>query len=366
MISITDIEIGIVLCILVVTFTVGLTRRELNLTSKYCGIELQMSTVLKGVACILILLGHYFKKRNPFIETSLFANLVYYTSTNIALALFMYFSGYGLSLKNKTGEGSYLSSWYKRLKKVYIPLLFTCVIAMILYTILPVKYSLEESEVLNIPQDIWYLHHFTPAYLKTLVPHLFGWKDWYVFCIMIFYSFFYLSKSLTRSNPSNQTWVLWILMVAYFIMAYYYFGKLEAHWYRFCWIFFGGHVHGKMVQSGRINKWDLLMLVGLTTTIAVESKYMIISYIIAVVIIAICSLLNRKYIVNSRVLVFMGTISYFFYLSHIRIGYTLMSYINVYSILLWLLITVAISFGLYELKKLISRITLRSKSHSNI
>lgn len=361
--SITDIEIGVVVCFLVVSFIIGLRKREQIISSKYSGIDLQMSTVLKGIACILILLGHYIKRRSPYIETSLFSNLVYYTSTNIALVLFMYFSGYGLSLKIKKREKRYLSIWFKRLKKVYIPLLLTCIIAFIIYAILPCKYSLEESELLSIPQDIWYLHHFSPDYLSSLLPHLFGWKDWYVFCIMIFYTLFYLSLSLTRNNPSNQTWVLWILMTVYFIVAYYYFGKLEAHWYRFCWIFLGGHVHGKMVQCGKFDKCDLLLFLSLTSTIAFESKYMILSYVVAVAIIAMCSFINRKYIVNSRVLMFIGTISYFFYLSHIRIGYTLMSYINVYSIIIWLLVTVVVSFILYKVR--IPQINLKDTNSIN-
>lgn len=350
----TDIEIGLVLCSLVLFFILGLRKREYFQASRYSGIDLQMSAALKGIFCVLILLGHYVKLRNTFIDASPFTLLVYYTSSNVALTLFMYFSGYGLSLKKSSG-GGYLTIWYKRLKKVYVPLLLTCVVAMFLYAILPVKFNLDESELLGVPKDIWYLHNFTLDKLKILVPHLLGWKVWYVFCIMIFYSLFYLSRSLTRNKSENQTWVLWLLMVAYFIFAYLYFGKQEAHWYRYCWIFFGGHIHGKMVQSGKINKWDLLMLFGLSTTMVIESKYMILSYVMAVSIIGICALLNRRYIVCSRILAFMGTISYFFYLTHIKMGYTLLSYIGVYSILLWLMITIAVSYGMFLLKKTLSR-----------
>ena len=242
--------------------------------------------------------------------------------------------------------GGYFSSWYKRLKKVYIPLLITCVLAMLLYIFLPVKFSIEESELIGFPKDIWYLHNFKPEYFKTLMHHLFGWKDWYVFCIMIFYSLFYLSQSMTRSNPSSQSFVLWLMLVVYFVLAYFYFGKPEAHWYRYCWAFFLGHVHGKMVQSGKTNKWDFLMLAGLLTTIVFESIFMILSYIVAVVIIIICSIINRRHYIDSRVLAFMGGISYFFYLSHVRIGYTIMAYSDVNSVFLWVAITIITSFGL--------------------
>ena len=223
-------------------------------------------------------------------------------------------------------------------------MLLTCVVAMVLYAVLPVRFSLEESEMLSVPKDIWYLHNFSPEYLKTLLPHLFGWKDWYVFCILIFYSFFYLSQSLTRSNPANQTWVLWLMMVAYFVFAYFYFGKAEAHWYRYCWAFFLGHVHGKMVQNGKTNKWDILMLVGLLATIVLESRYMVISYFIAMLVVVVCAILNKSLTMNSSLLAFMGSISYFFYLSHGRISGTIMVYSGLYSVIFWVSLTIVFSY----------------------
>lgn len=97
------------------------------------------------------------------------------------------------------------------MKKVYLPLLLVCVIAMVLYAILPTKFTLEESESLQVSKDIWYLHNFSPEYFGTLIYHILGWKDWYVFCIIIFYSFFYLSQYLSRKNPQNQTWIMCLL-----------------------------------------------------------------------------------------------------------------------------------------------------------
>ena len=344
--SFNNIEFIVLIVMMVLLFLLGLRKREAVNVGKYTGIDLPMSTALKGIACVLILMGHFAARKLAIGDTTPITRVVYLTTANIALALFMYFSGYGLSLKKPNCGGGHLSSWYNRIKKVYFPLLITCVIAMLLYTILPVKFSLEESEIVGFPKDIWYMHNFKPDYLKILAPHLFGWKDWYVFCIMIFYSFFYLSQSLTRSNPANQTWVLWLMMVVYFIFAYFYFGKAEAHWYRYCWAFFLGHVHGKTVQCGKVNKWDVLMLVGLLVTIIVESRFMILSYITAVLIIIVCSLINKKYYINSCLLAFMGGISYFFYLSHERLGYTAMAYTEINSVILWVVITIIISFAL--------------------
>lgn len=344
-----DIElIGLVL-VLCLLFLFGLRKRVDAIDSRFSGIDLPMSTAIKGISCVLILMGHFAARKIAVEDASRITFFVYRTTANIALALFMYFSGYGLSMK-KPIRG-YLSIWYKRIKKVYIPLLITCVIAMLLYSVLPERYSIEESELLGFPKDIWYMHNFNTAYLKTLIPHLFGWKDWYVFCIMIFYSLFYLSQSMTRSNPINQTWVLCLMMIAYFVFAYFCFGKAEAHWYRYCWAFFFGHIHAKMVQSGKMSRWDILMQVILLSMILLENRYLIFSYIVALVIIVVCSILNKKYIINSRSLAFMGGISYFFYLSHMRIGYALMDYTDVCSVLLWVAITVSVSWLLLKLYK---------------
>ena len=226
---------------------------------------------------------------------------------------------------------------------------------MFFYALLPVKFTVEESLMLSVPKDIWYIHHLSQDFWGILVPHLFGWKDWYVFCIMIFYTLFYLSLSITRKQPENQTWVLWIMMIVYFVFAYFFFGKPEAHWYRYCWAFFIGHIHAKMVKMGKTNYWDLTMLAVLLATILLESMFMILSYIIAVIIIAICSLLSKRFTMNSKVMAFMGGISYFFYLSHGRISGVLMPYSGCYSVFLWVVSTIAVSYLLLRFYSLFEK-----------
>lgn len=357
----SDIEFILLFVIMAVLFLLGLRKRDGAINSKYSGIDLPMSAALKGIACVMILMGHYASRLNDLGDSTRLTMLVYRTTANVALALFMYFSGYGLSVKMVTG-GGYLLVWIRRLKKVYLPLLFTCVIAMIFYAILPVKFTLEESSLLSVPKDIWYIHHFNQDSWCVLLPHLFGWKDWYVFCIMIFYTLFYLSLSITRKRPENQTWVLWLMMVAYFVFAYFFFGKSEAHWYRYCWAFFIGHVHGKMVQTEKTNYWDLSMLAVLMATILLESRFMILSYLIAITFIVICSLFNKKFTINSKVLAFMGGISYFFYLSHGRISGVLLPYLGFYSVLFWVFSTIIVSYLLLTLYSLFES-RFRIKKH---
>lgn len=343
---------------MLILFFCSLKKRDNELIARFSGIDLSMSVALKGIACVLILMGHFVNRRWNVIEPSLFSQAIYYTTANVALVLFMYFSGYGLILKG-INNSSISAAWLKRLKKVYGPLLFVSIVSLIVYSILPVRFSTEESQLLTVPQDIEYLHNFSSNHLRPLIAHALGWKDWYVFCIIIFYSFFYLSKFITRDQIEGLTLVLWIMLGVYFVLAFIFFGKEEAHWYRFCWSFFLGHVHAKMAQSEKVNKSDIVLLIVLMTTILFEGWTMILSYCVAVIIIVLCSVLNKKYLINNKALAFMGGISYFFYLSHERLGYVFVAYFGIWSVLLWVLITIMISFCLSKLYTLVSSVFRR-------
>ncbi len=344
-ISFNDIEFVILFILIVAFFTRGLVKREVPLHDRYTGIDLSMSVALKGIACVLILMGHFAARKLNMDEASNLTRLIYMTTANIALALFMYMSGYGLSLKKPQKEGI-IQSWLKRIKKVYLPLLLTCVVAVLLYCIIPSSFSISDSETLMLTKDIYYIHHYNSAYLIGIILHMIGWCDWYVLCIILFYSFFYLSLKLTQTRSNKQTVVLWVFMLVYFFFAYFFFGSKEAHFYRYCWIFFLGHVHGKIVLTKELKKQDMLLLLLLGLTAFTTGWEMLINYVIGIILIAVCIMINRKYIIDSRFLTFMGGISYFFYLSHIRIGYVLMSYTPFFSALLWTVITIMAAAGL--------------------
>ena len=331
-----DLEFVTIFVIIFFLFLIGLRKKVECSNNKIYGIDLPLSTALKGIACVLILMGHFVNLRmGAGIKQTLFSRLIYFTTANIALTIFMYFSGYGLSVKKLCG-GGISNICIKRLKKVYFPLLVTCIVTMLIYATLPIKFSSEEIALLRIPKDIELLHDFTPANLFILLPHLFGWRDWYVCCIIIFYLMFYLSQYLSLDKSINQTWLLWLMFIGYFVLAYFYFGPSEAHWYRYCWAFFLGHVHAKVVKTNKIERGDIIMLALLLSTMIIESRFMIISYLMAIIILTVCIEINRKYEMDSRILAYMGSISFFFYLSHIRIGYIFVSYLNFYSVIFWI------------------------------
>ena len=340
-----DWENIVLLITLMIFFVMGLSNRPSRKEEwHFIEIDLPMTIALKGIACILILMGHYVKLRSNCAQYGIVTKFVYMTTANVALTLFMFFSGYGLSIQKKSGD---VSSWIKRMKKVYLPLFYTCVLSLLLYCFLPdmVTKADIDSTSPGFVENIYMIHNFSIDYLWVLCSRALGWKDWFVFCIMVFYSLFYLSLGLSKNRTQVQTRALWLMLVGYFLLAYLYFGPKEAHWYRYCWAFFFGHINAKMVQ-GVGGKMDLIMFIALSLTIFIEPSDMILSYVIAISILFIVTRINLKYTMESRSLAFMGAISYFFYLSHIRISYTLLSFMNIYNMFFWIVLTVIVSYGL--------------------
>lgn len=356
----TDFEFIFLLLLATLLFALGLRRRSplasADAPSRFPGIDLPMSAAMKGIACVLILMGHFVNWRSGVVEPTAFSTFIYRTTANVALVWFMFFSGYGLSLKPQPERGLG-RVWLSRLEKVYVPLLLVSVVSLAFYALLPDHFSPEEAALIRLPEDIALLHHPGDGAWQSLVPHLFGWPDWYVFCIIVFYSFFYLSAFLTRRHPERQTRVLWALFVLWYVVAYFGIGAAQAHWYRYCWAFFCGHVYAKAVVQGRFAREDAVGLVILTGGFLLDMPILMMSYAIALLLLAGVALLGRRWTMESRPLAFMGGISYFFYLTHLRIGYPVMAYTNLYSVLFWVAVTTLVSF-------LFSKVYLKKRSTS--
>lgn len=274
------------------------------------GFGKQMNTLLKGIACIMIIMSHYVTMYYGTIHAH---GVVYYTqiySANIALVWFMYSSGYGLALKNNSG-GQYLSVAVKRIAKVYLPLIFVCFSSMILKKLICIDGSWSFS-------------------------YLLGMKDeWYVWCIIYFYGIYYLAQYLSNKIQIDITIILSILLIGYFAFAYLFFGESQAHYYRFPLAFIAGHVVGK---KGKMWKSTLLICVFMMTFFFMEFHFFK-CYILAFAFIFILSVFDKFYDVKEGSLYRIGLVSYFFYLCHQRISEQVLDAIGVQDCLLWIVTT---------------------------
>ena len=57
--------------------------------------------------------------------------------------------------------------------------------------------------------------------------------------------------------------------------------------------------------------------------------------------------LNMSKALKGHTILFLGSISYFFYLLHTRIVYALMVYLDINSMILWILLTTIISWSVF-------------------
>ena len=334
-----DIEYIIIIVVLISVFFIGLKSRSIEYDKLYLPfvIDKQMAVALKGLACILILLGHWGQRKFDVDMPWGVSKVVWNTTANIGLVWFMFFFGYGMSLKKGTEEVG-LDRWWHRMKKIYVPLFFVSVISVVLYVILPDCFSIGEIKQLWIPETIHQLHNFSMSDMLSIIKNMLGWGDWYVACILMFYTIFYFAVYISCKYKLNTTILLAIFFCIYYIWAYFYYGPLEGHYYRYVWAFLFGHAVAKRTKVS----W-IVVVVSLFTWYC-EGKILWACFIIGIAILFLCSYLNLKYEMQSKCLLFLGGISYFYYLSHIRVGYVFITYMQIDSIIVWCILTTLIAY----------------------
>lgn len=350
----TDIEYCITFLLLLVGLMGGAKKRpsSLDATSlSLLSIDKNWADVIKGIACVFVLMSHYGQRMFDDSIPWGISKVVWMTTANIALCWFMFFSGYGLSLKDYS-KAQIGSEWWKRSKKIYLPLLLVCVFSMLVYAILP-DYGLENEWNLFTPY-IHMLHNFDPSYLPQVLRGTFGLFDWYVSCILIFYTIFYVTVYLSRKLNVSHTILLAIFMLAYNVVAYFVFGWEQAHYFRFPWIFMLGHVAAVYKRNNWAVNYGVLCVFALT--LVIHGSVQVPCFVASVLGLLLFSALNRRYYWDGKVMLILGSISYFFYLSHGRIGYTLLCYTGVHSMLLWIIITIITSWLLMTIYNLLMKI----------
>lgn len=177
----------------------------------------------------------------PSDDETLITKFVGMSSANVALFLFMFFSEYGMSLKEYEGH-DIKQDWFARVRKIYLPLLVTCVLMIVVYSLLPDTMSISEAKSFHVSTIIHELHNIGSSNFSKVLLAGIGWGDWYVTCILMFYTIFYMSVFVCNKINVNQTIILSILMLVYFVWTYNYYGAPAAHYYRYPWVFMLGHI----------------------------------------------------------------------------------------------------------------------------
>lgn len=333
-----DIELIIAFLGLIILFFTSL-KPNLEKENSLFHIDYETSQAMKGIACIMILLSHY-GTFSPI--DGLVIRISKLFSANIALTLFMFFSGYGMSLKILKW-GLVKTDFFKSLKKIYLPCLYVNTIAFILYFVLP-AISSKEIQELHLNKNLFLIQHIDISNIYQIISSfLLGNGSWYVLCIIIFYLLYYIASYIALKKHFNISFILFCLFFIYFIIAYIYWGKEQAHYFRYCWTFLLGHA-----IAVRTNVSMLLAICSIIT-IGTENWCLHMSYVVAIIILALVSFINTRYTIKGRFILYLGTISYFYYLSHESISRVLLGYLNFHNdVLIWTITSGLIAAILYQ------------------
>lgn len=345
----TDIEYFLIIIAIVVVFLLGMKKRTNTLDLGHYCVDKDLTTTLKGVACVFILMGHYGQRNFDPETVSGFSKLIYWVTAKMALVWFMFFSGYGLSLKDYSEHIIY-KDWSLRVKKVYLPLFFVGVISLMFTTVVNSQFFRCQIIKMPPPNETYICMSYSFNSVVFLILNILGVSDWYVMCILVFYTLFYISQFLARKFKYSQSLCLGMLMLCYFILAYSFVDKANAHWYRLPWAFMFGHIAAVWKSNSMKVNIGLVLMFMLTNIVINEPINTAIHAFSMLVLFAMC-LLNRKYTHKSRILIFIGSISYFFYLVHQRICYPLMILLGANSVVIWILLTIVVAYYIDTLYK---------------
>lgn len=358
MLYFSDINYLIIFIILFLLFILSISKRSLIINkgkkgfiSKLC-VSKNMSTLIKAFSCVMILIGHYAARDVNTNTATIVDKLIYMFTANIALILFMYFSGYGLTLK-KYDNIKLKREWIFRLKKIYIPLFFIGIIFVLICYVLPDIYSIDLIKSKELPLLIHEFSNIHSLDLSIFFRSLLGYNDWYVVCIIYFYTIFYLSQYFSKILRCYFTIILGLFLLFYYALAFHFYGWPEAHFFRFPCAFMLGHLiakHNIKKSTIKENFIDSILLIVFLCTVAIHGKIWLLFYAISILVLMTFALFENYYEVRTKSILFsLGTISYFFYLCHERVGFTLMFYMGLDNVIFWSIITFISSYCIWWL-----------------
>lgn len=345
----TDYEHIVILIGLAFLFVIGLKRKQSdNFGTNIC-MDMNYSIAIKGIACVMILLGHFEQRmQTTFTNSFHIGSLVQLTSANIALVWFVFISGYGLS-KSKKISNNVVSSYFIRFKKIYIPLLLVSLISMLIYYFLPDIHKLSTYKQFYIPEYIHLTKTITVNNILNIIYGMLGLNNWYVKFILILYAIYYFSIYLHRHFSCSITDILFFLLLSYYIITFWILGESLGHYYRLVWAFFGGHIFSNYSTIPRSK--ILVYSSAFITTWLFEGIFMVASFLFAIGLLSVFLSLNKKYDIHNRTLLWLGSISYFFYLVHTPLSWPIIFYLGKYDIFLWLFLTLLLSYAIEKVYK---------------
>ncbi|MGB4440420.1 MAG: acyltransferase, partial [Sedimentibacter sp.] len=301
------------------------------------------TSILKGISILLILVHHLtIRLINPnYLKPLLNVGF-------LGVAIFFFISGYGL-ISSYLKDKNYLNNFFsKRVARVYIPFIVTNIFIGIT-SILIFNESYSITEIFS-----------TSIFLKNITS---GQVFWYINATILFYIVFFLSIKFSKTTTKA------IVIMFIYSIIYIYVCRIQEmgiYWYNTAFAFPFGVLFAYKKENilykikTYYNALFIICLIGFVIIFLIsfeESKNkFIFDTISSILFIFLIILLNYKLNIKSKLLDFIGSISFEIYLVHqfiIDIFYGRYNTKQSLSFYLLVLIIIGVSFLLNMVSKVI-------------
>lgn len=305
---------------------------------------------IKGLCIIVILLHHISLRMQPprlMLPYTFFGHL--------AVSMFLFLSGYGLTM-SKLQKNNYLNNFFsKRLSKVYLPFILVNALTLILlFSVFNTKFS--------VIQTILYLSGI----------NLIDSTQWFVISILLFYVVFYLCFKFFKPEVAPK--IILVYAFSYFlILIFFRFGEW---WYNTVFCFpIGVYValyYNKFVEfmkknyaaicSSSLISFAVFFYLGHFIPTLFSVFFNTISSV-CFVFLMLSFLFKIKF--NSKPFLFIGSIAYEMYLIHMKIFVPYFGCIKIkgsYTVYIYLALVILVSFLFNKLFKLMRKPILTSNN----
>lgn len=261
-------------------------------------VDKQTTDSLKGLSAIVVMLYHL-----SLYSDSRLLSLAFYNTGQLAVAVFLFMSGYGLTVQyQKKGEKYLNGFWLTKICRLIIVFLTASVIVTIINNI----YYDTDYGILSVAKSA----------LRFCYPN--GRELWFVAIIIFCYFCFYIGKKYFNGN------LLWTVLCPCIYIFICFITNRGSWWYNtaFCFVF------GELVAlyKKQIDAILLKFYVGALTCsiiLFLASEYLYrngvnqLQYFCPVIFLFALYLLIMKVQINSRVLQFLNRMTFELYLVHL-------------------------------------------------
>lgn len=258
----------------------------------------QRCNSIKGLAAIFVVLHHISQRLSDVKFLEPFRYVGY-----LAVALFFFYSGYGM-IKSFESKPNYLKDfWSKRIPKVVLPFIFANILFLIIYSIV--------NKTIYSPKDTLYF---------ILGIELIDGFKWYVIAIITFYIGFYFTFKYLKGNKSI---IGMFLVITWYCYRCYTLGRGEW-WYNSVYCFLIGILFGRYSETiiDFIKKRYLTVSLILSVLFSIYHENVIFNggivttNLAAIFFVLLCVFVCMKFSIGNEITMFLGSISYEIYLVH--------------------------------------------------